>query len=109
MNLLADHCVAALTKKFHLENIWFLNARTTPGCELPIEKNLIVVVAETEDALKVQDDVNANLRGLALESELGVHVFPASVIRTWPRPMLVKMAFSHGEPLYQFHPAQAAA
>lgn len=108
MNILADHCVAALTKKFHLEAIWFLNARTTPGCELPLENNLIVVASPGEDAERIQNEINANLRGLALQSELGVHVFSDAAIRTWPRPLLIRMAFSHGEPLYLYTDAAAA-
>lgn len=109
MNLLATHCVADLTQRFSIEVIWLLNARTTPGCELPKEWNVLIVVGENVDPEVVQDHAEQNLRALALASELGVVVFPPTVLQTMPRPMLIKMAMSSGESLYQRGPQEMAA
>ena len=89
--------VDALVKAFPVEDIWRLEAGAAPECGLERPQNLIVAVRDGEEAHRLEPQMRALLKDAAED----VHVFPLSAFERIPRPLLVKMALTHGESVYR--------
>ena len=93
-------CVAALVKAFPIEDIWLLEANAAKECALDTPINLIVVVPDESEAHAIERTAVEMVRGRPEWNEIGVFVFPLSVITRIPRPLLVKMALTGGRNIY---------
>jgi hypothetical protein len=89
--------VDALVNAFPVEDIWYLEAGDAPECGLERPRNLIVAVRDGEEAHLIEPRMRARLADAGED----VHVFPLAAFERIPRPLLVKMALTHGESVYR--------
>ncbi|HRJ71592.1 MAG TPA: hypothetical protein PLS03_05170 [Terrimicrobiaceae bacterium] len=89
--------VEILVKAFPVEDIWYLEAGDAPECGLERPHNLIVAVRDGEEAHRLEPAMRARLQDAAED----VHVFPLAAFERIPRPLLVKMALTHGESVFR--------
>lgn len=96
-----DDCITALVKDFQVEDIWLLKSDAAKECRLDSLLNLIVIVPDAEDAHDVEKKARDLIQQCFGGEGMDVFVFPLSVITRTPRPLLIKMALTHGKNIYR--------
>jgi hypothetical protein len=95
---IAQH-VATLAAELPVEDIWYFEASHAVECESGKPFHLVLLVSEGEEAYKVEA-----LAGSLLGEDcrdVSVHAFPQTALYQLPRPLVLKMAMTAGQCVYQ--------
>jgi hypothetical protein len=91
--------VSALAEALPVEDIWYFEAGGANECEFAKPFQLVLFVREGAEFHKVEAQANEMIR--RQRADISAHAFPHAAIYQTPRPLVVKMAFSVGECVYQ--------
>lgn len=94
-----EQSVAALSGELPVEDIWYFEASGARECGLTKPFHLVLFVREGAEAHTVEDQANEILR--RSRADIAAHAFPHAALYQTPRPLVVKMAFSVGQCVYQ--------
>ena len=81
-----------------MEDIWLLDSTKARECGLDDKLHLVVLVQNGGEAHLIEEKASKSMREQF--GDIGIHVFPHTVMYQMPRPLLVKMAFSGGRQVY---------
>ncbi len=91
--------VAALSDELPVEDIWYFETSGAHECGMTKPFHLVLFVRQGAEAHTVE--VRANEILLRQRADLTAHAFPHAAVYQTPRPLVVKMALSVGECVYQ--------
>ncbi len=91
--------IAALSGELPIEDIWYFEAGSAHECGLTKPFHLVLFVRDDAEPHEVEARANELLK--RDRADIAAHAFPRAAIYQTPRPLVVKMAFSAGECVYQ--------
>lgn len=91
--------VEALSGELPVEDMWYFEASGAHECGLTKPFHLVLFVQEGAEAHTVEARANEILR--RDRADIAAHAFPHAAVYQTPRPLVVKMAFSVGQCVYQ--------
>jgi hypothetical protein len=83
--------IESLALSHNLRDLWIVRTADIPECYAEAPYLVIATVAEDAEPWKIEEAIRASV-----DPRLTVHVFPEYAVYQTPRPLLLRMAFTHG-------------